>query len=66
MTEDEVMTKLRAEIARLGSQKTLAETWGFSNSYISDVLRGHRELGPAILAAMKLERVVTYRERSSK
>lgn len=63
MTEDKVMEKLRGEIELLGSQKAFAAAQGFSDSYISDVLRGRRELGPAILAALGLERVVTYREK---
>lgn len=42
-------------------QAKLAETLEVSLSYLNDILRGRREPGPKILAALGLERVVTYR-----
>lgn len=63
ITEERVLECLREECERLGSQKAFADLHGLSTAYINDVLRGRRELGPAILAALDVERVVTYRER---
>ncbi len=63
MTEADVIKRLRAEIVRVGSQKAIAMLYQVTDSYISDVLNGRRDIGPAILAGLGLERVVTYRER---
>lgn len=64
ITEERVLECLREECERLGSQKAFAELHGLSTAYINDVMRGRRDFGPAILAALGIERVVTYRERT--
>lgn len=61
MTEDEVIEQLRAAIADAGSQRAFAEKHGFTPGYVSDVLKGQRGLSDRILAAIGVERVVTYR-----
>ncbi len=60
MTTDQVLAKLRREIKALGSQQAWANTHGVSPAYLSDTLRGRRDLGPTILAALGLQRIVTY------
>lgn len=57
--------------ARLRRMKTatfteLAAEIGVSRQYLSDVLAGRREAGPAILHSLGLERVVVYREKGAK
>lgn len=49
---------LRAACA--GDQGAWARRNGVSAQYVSDVLHGRREPGNAILAALRLRRVVTY------
>lgn len=46
-----------------GSKPALAANWGISVQYINDVLRGYRDPGKSILAALGYERVVLYRKK---
>lgn len=64
MTEEYVLAQLRSWLAQYGSQKALAVRLGVSVQYLNDVLRGRREVGPAVLAGLGLEKVVTYRPAS--
>lgn len=43
------------------SQAAWAKKHGLSPAYVSDVINGRREPGKAILEALGLERVVSYR-----
>lgn len=43
-----------------GSRRALAGSLGVSASYLGDVMNEKREPGPAILAALKLEREIVY------
>ena len=61
MTEDEVREMLRAAVAQAGSQGAWAKAAGISQAYAHDVLNRRRAPGASILAALGLERVVTYR-----
>lgn len=45
------------------SQKDLADQLGVSPAYLSDVINGRREAGEKMLAALGLEKVVSYRKR---
>lgn len=63
LTEQEVVARLRAAIDTAGSQAAFARRHGISNQYVSDALRGRRELGQKILEAIGVERVVSYREK---
>lgn len=45
------------------SQKDLADQLGVSPAYLSDVINGRREAGAKLLAALGLEKVVSYRKR---
>lgn len=49
-----------------GTQKDIAARLGVSATYLGEVLRGIKEPGPKILAAMGLERVVTYQRKKGK
>jgi len=62
MTEQEVRERLRDAIAELGGQRAFAEKYKFSTAYVSDVVRGRRELSERILRAIAIERVISYRE----
>jgi len=48
------------------TQKELAKRIGVTDAYLSDVLRGNRQPGKAILQFFELEKVVTYRKASGK
>ena len=62
MTERQVKKRLRQACEELGSQYQWATKFKLSPAYVSDVVRGSRQPGEAILKALSLERVITYRE----
>ena len=45
------------------SRAALAAQWGISVQYINDVIRGYRDPGKKVLAALGYERVVLYRKK---
>ncbi len=57
LTRDDIRVRLSAAVRDLGSQKALAEKAGVSQTYLCDVLRGRREPGERLLAAIDLRRV---------
>ena len=69
MTETQVLARLSAAIEKAGSMRKWATANGVSAAYVSDVLRGNRELGEKILSPLRIEktvrtsRIVTYREK---
>lgn len=60
MTYPELLAELRRQCDAAGSQAAWARAHSLSPVYVSDVLSGQREPGPAILAAMQLRRIVSY------
>ena len=56
-----VRVLLQKRVSERGTQKAVAVDLGVSEQYLSDVLNGRREPGEAMLEALGLERVVTYR-----
>jgi hypothetical protein len=65
MNEQDVIDRLRAMVKVFGSQRAYAEAHSISEQYLSDVLRGRREPGKRILDALRIERVVSYRDKQS-
>lgn len=63
LTRDDLIARVHTAIQEAGSQKNLAQQWGISPGYITDLLHGLREPGPKILRAMDIERIVLYRLR---
>jgi DNA-binding transcriptional regulator YdaS (Cro superfamily) len=64
MTNDQVIALLRKRIEQAGSQKAFAIQHELSPAFINDLLQGRREPSAAILHALGLERVVTFRKVS--
>lgn len=44
------------------SQAKAAQELGITQGYLSDILNGRRAIGPKVLKALKLKKVVVYRE----
>jgi hypothetical protein len=62
MTKEEVLARLR-EISRdAGGQNHAARRLGVSVSYLHDVLAQRRTIGPSILQALGLQKIITYQE----
>ncbi len=67
MTEDEVRQKLR-QVAK--PQREWADRHGINQGVLSDLINGKRDLSDSgtatkVLAALGLERIVTYRRRKA-
>jgi hypothetical protein len=67
MNESDVISLIRDKVAEIGSMRGLADRWGISAAYVSDLLAGRRSPGVKILGQLGLERVktISYRERAS-
>ncbi len=63
MNQQSVLKLLEARIADAGSAKDLARRLGISETYLSNVRRGHQAPGPLLLETLGLERVVVYRRK---
>jgi hypothetical protein len=62
MTAEKVREMLRNVCRKAGGQSQWAGLNGMSGVYVSDVLAGRKEPAGKMLAALGLERVVTYRK----
>lgn len=49
LTYKELLTAVRQEIRKAGSQHRFAQAAGVTDVYISDVLHGKRGIGPSLL-----------------
>lgn len=65
MTADDVRRMLR-ECTDVVGQKQWAKDVGVSAAYVCDVLQGRREPGQSICDGLGVERVVTYKFKSSR
>lgn len=65
MTLDEVLTLLRRECDKAGSQKVWAQAAGVTGAYVSDVLNKRREPGISILDALGLEKCTAYKQKDA-
>ena len=65
MDTDDVRRLLLRECEKAGSMSEWAKENYVSPGYVSDVVNGRRLPGGSILAALGLERVVTYRKVKS-
>ena len=63
MTEADVLNLIKMEIEKAGSVAAWARLVGISPSYVFDVMSHRREAGPKILAALNIERHVSYRAK---
>ncbi len=61
MTEDDVRKLLRKACEDAGSNRAWALANDLSPQYVGDVIEGKRSIGPAILKALNIEAVTTYR-----
>lgn len=66
MTEAEVRRMLKREVATARSIAAWAAEHGVTPAYLGRAMAGKTTLGPAILRALGVERVVTYRRRGRK
>ena len=61
----DVLALLQRIVKGRGSQKAAAAELGVSEQHLSDVLNARREPGKKLVAALHVERVVTYRPRGT-
>lgn len=58
MSETDPVICLREAVLKAGSQAAYAEANGFPQSYVSDVLNGHKPASERLLGILGLKRVV--------
>ena len=58
---EEVRRALAAACKRAGGTKAFGHEHGLLTSYVNDVLKGEREAGDVLLAALSLVRVTRYK-----
>jgi hypothetical protein len=63
LTQTEVVALLRQRCQQVGSQKNFADANSISAQYVTDVLNRRREPGGAILDALGLRKVVSYKAK---
>lgn len=64
-TKEDVRTALRAECWSAGSQAVWAKRHGFSRSYITDILKGRRDVTEKLAAALGLTRRVVFEKKGA-
>ncbi len=66
LDSEEVRRALAAACKRAGGAKQFGRTHALLTSYVNDVLKGEREAGDALLAALSLVRVTRYKRINPK
>lgn len=64
LTETAIRVRLQKRVIDRGYKSAFAKQVGISPQYLSDILAGKRAIPDKVLAAIGIERVITYRERS--
>lgn len=59
----DVRAQLRKMVKELGTQRAVAEKLGIGRQYLSDVLSGKRDPGPAVLNALGLKATTVIVEK---
>lgn len=62
LTMAQVVSRIRAECKRLGSQKAYAERCKVSTAFLNDVLNGRRDPTEPVIAPLAIRRMVVYVE----
>ena len=62
----DIITLLKSECKKAGTQAAWAKDHGLSAAYVTDVLLGKRNAGAKILSALGVEKVVTHKFRGKK
>jgi hypothetical protein len=62
VSQADIVEELRLLADSMSTHRALAKKIGISDAYLSDVLNGRRDPGPAICKFLKVEAVTVYRE----
>ena len=60
LDEKDVLRLLREDVNKAGDQSAWARRTGVNRSYLNRVLKGKKKLGPTIVQALNLKKVVAY------
>jgi DNA-binding transcriptional regulator YdaS (Cro superfamily) len=63
LDENDVLRLLREDVDKAGGQSAWAKRTGTDRPYLNQVLKGKRPIGPTILQALKVKKVVAYERR---
>lgn len=62
MNEKQIISILKKECEKLGSQKAWADANNLSRAYVCDILQERRGISEAIAKALGYEQIVIYRK----
>jgi plasmid maintenance system antidote protein VapI len=62
LTTEQALDRLRARVAQYDTLTESAKALGVSAPYLSDILKGRRDIGPKIAQALRLEKTVRYNQ----
>lgn len=62
MADDPVITRLEAEIEAAGTQRAWADAHGFSAQFITDILKGRRQISPRLARALGFKRLTVWKD----
>jgi hypothetical protein len=63
LNEMQVRELLSKAIQEAGSQANFADSNGMSRQYLTDVIKGRRDLSGKILEALNLEKIIEFQHR---
>lgn len=61
----DALSELKKLVAQCESQRGAANFIGVSDAYLSDMLKGHRGIGPKVLEKLGLARVVVHQKKGA-
>jgi len=65
MASNPVITKIQTLVEETGNQKDVAQAMGVSQSYLSDILKGKRDISANVAALLGFEHVDGFRQVKS-
>lgn len=60
LNHDDMLHEVKRWIFAAGSQKKAAKALGISEQYMTDVVKGRREVGPTLANALGYDKVIMY------
>lgn len=66
LNADDMLSEVKRWVAASGSQKKAAKLLGVSEQYMTDVLKGRREVGPTLAEALGYDKIVMFSPMANK
>jgi len=63
MTPEDTLTYFKMEIEKAGGQVKWANKHSISYNYVNDIINGVAGIGPSVLNALNLKKVISYERK---